>query len=56
MNRTVSRVLWIIAGVLLMIAGIYCLCNPDVGLLTLSIYLGFAMLISGIADIVIFAK
>lgn len=56
MNRTVSRVLWIIAGVLLMIAGIYCLCNPGVGLLTLSIYLGFAMLISGIVDIVIFAK
>lgn len=56
MNRTVSRVLWIIAGVLLMIAGIYCLCNPDVGLLTLSIYLGLAMLISGIVDIVIFAK
>lgn len=56
MNRTVSRVLWIIAGVLLMIAGIYCLCNPDVGLLTLSIYLGLAMLVSGIVDIVIFAK
>ena len=56
MNRTVSRVLWIIAGILLMIAGIYCLCNPDVGLLTLSLYIGIAMLISGIMDIVIFAK
>ena len=56
MNRTVSRVLWIIAGVILIIAGIFCLCNPDVGLLTLSLYLGIAMLISGIIDIVIFAK
>ncbi len=56
MNRTVSRVLWIVAGVLLVIAGIYCLCNPDVGLLTLSLYIGIAMLISGIVDIVIFAK
>lgn len=56
MNRTVSRILWIIAGVLLLIAGIYCLCNPDVGLLTLSLYLGVVMLISGIVDIIIFAK
>ena len=56
MNRTVSRVLWIIAGVILIIAGIFCLCNPDVGLLTMSLCLGIAMLISGIIDIVIFAK
>lgn len=56
MNRTVSRILWIIAGVLLIIAGIYCLCKPDVGLLTLSLYIGLTMLISGIVCIVIFAK
>ncbi len=56
MNRTISRVLWIIAGVLLILAGICCLCNPDVGLLTLSLYIGVAMLISGIIDIAIFAK
>ena len=56
MNRTLSRILWIIAGVLLIIAGVYCLCNPDVGLMTLSLYIGIAMLISGIIDIVIFAK
>lgn len=52
----VSRVLWIVAGVLLIIVGIYCLFNPDVGLLSLSLYIGSAMLISGIIDIVIFAK
>ena len=56
MNRMVSRVLWIVAGVLLIIVGIYCLFNPDVGLLSLSLYIGSAMLISGIIDIVIFAK
>ena len=56
MSRTVSRILWIIVGVLLIIAGIYCLCNPDVGLLSLSLYLGIVLLISGIIDIVIFAK
>ena len=56
MNQKVSRVLWIIAGVLLIIVGIYCLLNPDVGLLSLSLYIGIAMLISGIIDIIIFAK
>lgn len=56
MNRMVSRVLWIVAGVLLIIVGIYCLFNPDVGLLSLSLYIGSAMLISGVIDIVIFAK
>lgn len=40
-------------GILFLLAGIYCLCNPDVGLL--SLYLGIVMLISGIIDIVVFA-
>ncbi len=56
MSRMVSRILWIIVGILLIIAGIYCLCNPDVGLISLSLYLGIILLISGIIDIVIFAK
>ena len=56
MHRTVSRVLWIVAGALLIIAGAYCLCRPDAGLLTLSLYIGITMLISGMIDIVIFAK
>ena len=42
-------------GILFLLAGIYCLCNPDVGLLSLSLYLGIVMLISGIIDIVVFA-
>lgn len=56
MNRTLFRVLWIIAGILLIIAGIFCLCNPNVGLMKISLYIGIAMLISGIIDIIIFAK
>ena len=46
MNQTVSRVLWIIAGVLLLIAGVICLLNPGAALVTMSLYLGISMLIS----------
>ena len=56
MNQTVSRVLWIIAGVLLLIAGVICLLNPGAALVTMSLYLGISMLISGIIDIIIFAR
>ena len=56
MNQTVSRILWILSGALLLIAGVICLVNPGTALLTISIYLGTSMLISGIVDIVIFAK
>ena len=55
MNKTFSRVLWVIAGILLVIAGIICLRNPDVALGSLSLMLGITMLFSGIVDIVIFA-
>ena len=56
MNRTVSRVLWVIAGVLLIIAGVICLVNPGTAIASLAVLLGIAMLFSGIVDIVIFAK
>ena len=56
MNQTVSRILWIIAGVLLLIAGVICLGNPGAAWFTMSLYVGITMLISGIIDIVIFAK
>ena len=56
MNQTVSRILWIIAGALLIIAGVICLMNPGTALLTMSLYLGISMLFSGVIDIVIFAK
>lgn len=56
MNRTVSRVLWVIAGVLLIIAGAICLANPGTAIASLAVLLGIVMLFSGIVDIVIFAK
>lgn len=55
MNRTVSRVLWILAGILLIAAGVACLINPSVALTGLSLMLGIAMMFSGVVDIVIFA-
>ena len=54
--KTLSRVLWIIAGILLIIAGIFCLKSPATAIAGLSLYLGIAMLFSGMVDIVIFAS
>ena len=56
MNQTISRVLWILAGVLLIIAGVICLVNPGAAWTILSLYLGISMLISGVIDIVVFAR
>lgn len=56
MNQTLSRILWVIAGVLLLIAGVICIADPSVVLVAMPLYLGISMMISGIVDIVIFAK
>ena len=55
MNKTVSRVLWIVAGVLLIVAGGACMLHPGAALSGLSFLLGMAMLFSGVVDIMIFA-
>ena len=55
MNKTVSRVLWIVAGILLIAVGIACFFHPGATLGGLSVALGLAMLFSGLVDIVIFA-
>lgn len=55
MNKTTSRVLWIIAGIFLIIAGIGCFRNPGEILYGLHIIFGTAMMFSGIVDIVNFA-
>ena len=55
MNRTTSRVLWIAAGVLLILAGISCVANPGSALNGLTFLLGLVVLIAGIVDLVIFA-
>ena len=54
MNKTVSRVLWIVAGVLLIVAGGACMLHPGATLSGLSFLLGMAMLFSGVVDIMIF--
>lgn len=55
MNKMVSRVLWVIAGALLIVAGMMCLMHPGVALSSASLFLGIAMMFSGIVDIIIFA-
>ena len=49
------RILNLAAGVLLIAAGIYCLCNQDVALLSAGLLLGIFLLLSGVAEIVVFA-
>lgn len=56
MNKTVSRVLWIVAGVLLIVAGGACMLHPGATLSGLSFLLGMAMLFSGVVDIMILPR
>lgn len=56
MNKTVSRVLWIVAGVLLIVAGGACMLHPGAALSGLSFLLGMAMLFSGAVDIMILPR
>lgn len=55
MRTKTMRILNIVAGVLLIAAGIYCLCNQDIAVVTAGFLLGLFMLVSGIAEIVVFA-
>ena len=55
MSTKSMRIWSIISGALLIAAGIYCLCNQDVAVMSAGLLLGVFMLISGIAEIVIFA-
>lgn len=55
MTSKTMRILNIIAGVLLIAAGIYCLCNQDIAVMTAGLMLGIFMLVSGIIEIIVFA-
>ena len=55
MRTKTVRILNIVAGILLIAAGIYCLCNEDVAVLSAGLMLGVFMLAAGIAEIVVFA-
>ena len=56
MRRGTLRALGIVAGVLLIIAGIICLCNQETAVLSAGIMLGAFMLVSGIVEIVLFVR
>jgi uncharacterized membrane protein HdeD (DUF308 family) len=56
MNAKSLRTLNVAAGVLLIAAGIYCLCNQDVAVLSAGLLLGVFLLLAGIAEIVVFAS
>lgn len=55
MSTKFMRILNVAAGVLLIAAGIYCLCNQDVAVLSAGLLLGVFLLVAGIAEIVVFA-
>lgn len=55
MSIKTMRILNIVASVILIIAGIYCLCNQDVAVLSAGLMLGLFMLTAGIAEIAVFA-
>lgn len=56
MSRKSMRFLNVVAGGLLMIAGVYCLCNQDIAVLSAGILLGIFMLAAGIVEIAVFAQ
>lgn len=55
MTSKAMRVLNIVSGVLLILIGIYCLCNQDIAAETAGLIVGIFMLASGIMEIVVFA-
>ena len=55
MASKTMRVLNIVSGVLLILIGIYCLCNQDIAAATAGLMVGIFMLVSGIMEIVVFA-
>lgn len=55
MSKKTMRILSVLAGVLLVAAGIYCLCNQDVAVLSAGILLGLFMLCAGVLEIIIFS-
>ena len=56
MQENSFRIINIAAGVLLIIAGIYCLCNQDVAVLSAGFLLGAFMLASGIIEVAVAAR
>lgn len=55
MASKTMRVLNIVSGVLLILIGIYCLCNQDIAAETAGLIVGIFMLASGVIELVVFA-
>lgn len=56
MGKTILRILWGVVGAVLIAVGILSLCFPGAAVETMAVVFGIALLISGIVDIIIFAK
>ena len=56
MQTTFARILWFIAGLLLIFTGVYFIFYPDATLLSLSVLIGVSMLIYGVFDLIIYAR
>ncbi len=56
MSSMAAKVLWVIAGLLIIAAGIVVICSPGGTILSLAFLLAIAMLISGISNFVAFAR
>lgn len=56
MSNFFAKILWVIMGMLLIVAGAFCIVSPTVALGSLAFVIGVAMLFSGIGDIAIYAK
>ena len=54
LKNSMTRVLWIIAGILLILSGVTLLLNPEVSLLSMAGMIGFVILLSGIFDLAIY--
>lgn len=55
MSAKTMKTLNIVAGGLLVAAGIYCLCNQDIAVISAGVLLGAFMLAAGVAEIVVFS-
>ena len=55
MNSTHSKILWLAAGVLLILAGIDCLVHPGNALNGITLLLGCIVLLAGVVNLIIFA-
>lgn len=54
MKKTLGKTLWLIAGILLIFVGIVTIFNPSGTVGTIAFVLGFALLLTGIFDFIVF--